>query len=93
MATGPEHYREAERINDRAVDFVKQETAAPLPNDELMALFAQAQMFIAAAQVHATLSLAAATAANIRCNGAVVGGDNETGRIAVEWSDAIRPSP
>jgi hypothetical protein len=46
--TGPEHYRAAERLRERA-------TAADLSPDE-------ERNILAAAQVHATLALAAATA-------------------------------
>jgi hypothetical protein len=46
--TGPQHYVEAERLRERA-------TAADLSPDE-------EQYLLAAAQVHATLALAAATA-------------------------------
>lgn len=49
--TGPEHYREAEQILDRAEDSAMGESDAWYANA------------MAAAQVHATLALAAATAA------------------------------
>lgn len=52
MATGPEHYRIAEGLADMAVN---------LADD---GEHEEADMAIAAAQVHATLALAAATALN-----------------------------
>jgi hypothetical protein len=53
---GPQHYRDAEMCVKRAAD------AANVPDE---------QLWLAEAQVHATLALAAATAANIRRNGVV----------------------
>jgi predicted HicB family RNase H-like nuclease len=52
MASGPEHYREAERLLEQA------EVDARDP----MRKYAEDGNVIAAAQVHATLALAAATA-------------------------------
>lgn len=52
MASGPEHYAEAERLLDQA------EVDARDP----MRKYAEDANLIAAAQVHATLALAAATA-------------------------------
>lgn len=75
---GPEHYREAERLLDRAENVI--------PDDE------PAQAAVAArAQVHATLALAAATAELDAYN---VDGQAATGRRAdagKAWRDAIKP--
>jgi hypothetical protein len=53
MATGPEHYREAERIIQEAFDNHSYEDI-------------ETQVLLAAADVHATLALAAATALHPR---------------------------
>ena len=50
--TGPEHYREAERLAGRARRYANRNDADP----------AVGQLLAAEAQVHATLALAAATA-------------------------------
>lgn len=59
---GPEHYREAESLLAQARIPARERA---VPN------WLTAEETIALAQVHATLALAAATAANIRRNGAV----------------------
>ncbi|WP_329308407.1 hypothetical protein [Streptomyces microflavus] len=50
--TGPEHYREAERLIETAADILRPHDEGPCEADRVLA----------AAQVHATLALAAATA-------------------------------
>ncbi|MFZ4264471.1 hypothetical protein [Streptomyces arboris] len=52
--TGPEHYREAERLIETAADILRPHDEGPCEADRVLA----------AAQVHATLALAAATALN-----------------------------
>lgn len=54
MATGPEQYREAERLAERAHHFTYGDGGDPITGAALAA----------EAQVHATLALAAATALN-----------------------------
>ena len=58
---GPEHYKEAERLVAKAMskDFLDFATEQQIPEEDMTAALAVA---IAAAQVHATLALAAATA-------------------------------
>jgi hypothetical protein len=60
--TGPEHYAAADRELERI--------EGDLGDDEPLRDPAYRAEIIARAQVHATLALAAATAANIRRNGA-----------------------
>jgi hypothetical protein len=65
--TGPEHYREAERLREHAREMIdKTESAA---------------YFNAAAQVHATLALAAATFAA----GTLAAGEN----VSSQWVEAL----
>lgn len=65
--TGPEHYREAERLAAQAGTWMRK---AHLPGGERIAL---RRADLAAAQVHATLALVAATAART----AVIAGVND----------------
>lgn len=64
--SGPEHYREAERLLERhtkALDQVKQMVTASSSSPEVAAAaVAVANSLVTCAQVHATLALAAATA-------------------------------
>lgn len=76
--TGPEHYREAERLLFEAGKLYAGDQREP--------------GLLAEAQIHATLALAAATAANIRRNGAVVGEDSKSDELPMEWSAAIWPT-
>lgn len=76
--TGPEHYRKAE------------EALAQLPESAAGGHWERA--LLDEAQVHATLALAAATAANIRRNGAVVGVASKSDELPAEWSKAIWPT-
>lgn len=59
MPTGPEHYREAERLADRAHFFTYGDGADPVVGAALAA----------EAQVHATLALTAATAMQAAVDG------------------------
>lgn len=63
MATGPEHYREAERLTQQAGEWMDADTGwkAHMSGEERIARRAAD---LAEAQVHATLALAAATALN-----------------------------
>jgi hypothetical protein len=65
MATGPENYKEAERL-------------LGLPAEDVKAT----ELLLAAAQVYATLALAAATAQNIE----LVGLEDEQARA---WEEAV----
>lgn len=81
--TGPEHYRRAEGCMDAADQLVQTNRGKRLPQHEAEALRADVLGTLAAAQVHATLALAAASAQNIRRNGALEGGTDE-------WADVLR---
>ena len=87
--TGPEHYREAERLCDAYkqatadVDAMPAETVQQFENKAFSA--SQARALLEKAQVHATLALAAATAEPIAQSYA--GSDDTT--IAYAWSGAI----
>lgn len=72
--TGPEHYKAAERLADRANHFTYGDGADPVVGAALAA----------EAQVHATLALAAATAELIAQQ---TGAD--PGPIRAAWSEAI----
>ncbi|XMN09356.1 hypothetical protein ACK8N7_26600 [Streptomyces griseobrunneus] len=61
--TGPEHYREAERLADRAHHFTYGDGADPVTGAALAA----------EAQVHATLALTAATAMQAAVDGSEPG--------------------
>lgn len=79
MATGPEHYREAERI-------LAAEVKPANDPDRVIVLDPES---VAVAQVHATLALAAAVAGLDATEGP--GGGSATGRErqdAQAWSDA-----
>ncbi|MER5213660.1 hypothetical protein ABT063_24590 [Streptomyces sp. NPDC002838] len=81
--TGPEHYREAERLADRAHHFTYGDGADPVVGAALAA----------EAQVHATLALTAVTAL-----AAPIVGENNAGLLADEWHAweavaASRPEP
>jgi hypothetical protein len=68
--TGPEHYREAERILAFIAARKRPMNGQTMPNGQVLAEMAIIDSDIREAQVHATLALAAATAQNIRRNGA-----------------------
>jgi len=74
--TGPEHYREAEELAKRADEWPDADYGwkAALSTEERIARRAGD---LAAAQVHATLALAAATALN----------DGENGMQHPDWAD------
>lgn len=76
--TGPEHYREAESLLQKSVDFGEQFPPNKVPIGALGDV-------LAAAQVHATLALAAATAESIA---QAYDSDYDT-RIPAAWSGAI----
>lgn len=76
--TGAEHYLEAERVKTRTVEFVRSETAKPLSHDEMTSLFAQAMVFLAAAQIDATLALTAAVA-----------GADPDATVGTDWQEVI----
>lgn len=71
MASGPKHFQMAELILDEAKRFMSESLSEADDTDALDEIFAQHNAMAAQAQVHATLALAAATAQNIRRNGAV----------------------
>lgn len=75
MATGPEHYREAERLLEQAA----------VDSRDPMRRYVEDANVIAAAQVHATLALAAATAEDVVRTPAGPG-DHDVQRA---WSKAI----
>jgi hypothetical protein len=84
--TGPEHYREAERLTSVADDWLNADYGwkAHLSTEERSAFRA---VDLAAAQVHATLAVAAATALNDA---------DGTGLTATEygaWDDVAATSP
>jgi hypothetical protein len=83
MATGPEHYRAAEGCMDSADRVVKSVEGKRMTEHESGMLRADIAATLAAAQVHATLALAAATAQNIRRNGAFMA------RVD-DWGEAIK---
>jgi len=58
MATGPEHYAEAEQ----SIAMATEQMAAIAANDPTAGLRSEAIFWLQTAQVHATLALAAATA-------------------------------
>lgn len=68
--TGPEHYRKAEDLAGQALAALTSDDSRVSGQGRQMAH----DMLISRAQVHATLALAAATAQNIRRNGALDGG-------------------
>lgn len=78
MAEGPAHYKMAELILDEAKKFMA-ENIAEVDDASMNDLFANHAAMLAQAQVHATLALAAATAMNIRRNGAVESVDDAAG--------------
>lgn len=75
--TGPEHYREAERLLGRGINcgFGEEPDAAQVA-------------YLAAAQVHATLALAAATATHPSGTGAVT---ISTDELWQEWRELVEP--
>ncbi len=82
MGSGPKHYRMAEYILDAAKKFMA-ESVAEASEAEMSEIATQHGAMVAQAQVHATLVLAAASAQNIRRNGALEGGTDE-------WAETLR---
>lgn len=81
---GPAHYREAERLLAGRTYPASAEDGLPERH------YGPDDREIAEAQVHATLALAAATASNIRRNGAVENARFEGGNpVAEEWFKTI----
>lgn len=80
--TGPEHYREAERLADRAHHFTYGDGADPVVGAALAA----------EAQVHATLALVAATAMQAPVDGSEPG---MAPREFAAWHEAagVKPQP
>ncbi|WP_069769734.1 hypothetical protein [Streptomyces sp. LUP30] len=78
--TGPEHYREAERLTDQANSWANADTGwkAHLSSEERIA-YRMADL--AEAQVHATLALTAATAMQAAVDG------SETGMGSAEFHE------
>jgi len=77
--SGPEHYREAERILAETMAFSREVMREDM-DEQMLALATQQQMSgVCLAQCHALLALAAATAMNIRRNGAVEAVDEAAG--------------
>jgi hypothetical protein len=68
---------------DAAERLVRASAGKRMPQSEAEALRADVAGTLAAAQVHATLALAAASAQNIRRNGALEGGTED-------WPDVLR---
>jgi hypothetical protein len=81
MASGPHHFQEAERLltGTPLSDADREDGIGPKSG-----FWAPTQMELHAAQVHATLALAAASAMNIRRNGAVEDVD-----AAAEWERVL----
>lgn len=75
VMTGPEHYREAE------CELSEAKAQHQVGRD------AAAAMSLKFAAIHQGLALTAATAANIRCNGALT--INEQRAAFEEWAEAI----
>jgi hypothetical protein len=73
--TGPDHYREAERLLATAKDTHAKVVDKTLTAGQWQQTLDTIAIVVAEAQVHATLALAAATAASIRRNGAVEDAD------------------
>lgn len=81
--TGPEHYREAERLIDQAAsefDDPGWRSSTMSPAERI----ARRDSDVALAQVHATLALAAATAGLDAIEGP--NGGSATGRSSEDWS-------
>lgn len=82
--TGPEHYRQAEAIMaELAIQTEALRRRGKIPVAEAQQTLGEFQASLQAAQVHATLALAAASAQNIRRNGALDGGIDG-------WAEALR---
>ncbi len=81
--TGPEHWREAERLMAEGAGVVAEIRAAKGDETRRDALGKQAMGIWEQAQVHATLALAAATAEQMAARG--------PGDITVEWRDICYP--
>lgn len=88
MATGPEHYKEAERLIEIAAKLT-QETVGYAKDSgvatpaEMSVMAAHSANFLVEAQVHATLALAAATVANNQMLGV------EAAKARVEWQETV----
>lgn len=79
--TGPEHYVKAEALLVEAVALVEEHGDKVMTPSRVAAIETAAAQLRQAAQVHATLALAAATAASARVSLA-------TSADAEEWEDA-----
>lgn len=97
MATGPEHYKEAERLlrlaSDLDISVIGHAQNHGVTAAELQASAAQSANLVGAAQVHATLALVAATAELDAAEGP--NGGSATGRLAedtVAWEKVLRPA-
>ena len=90
--TGPEHYREAERLIAIAAKLTMETVEHAKDNGanaaEMQVMAAHSANFLAEAQVHATLALAAASAQNIRNNGAVCARVDDWNAVLGAVSDA-----
>ena len=86
MATGPEHYREAEMLIEGAKKHRFDHEGDWQKDTERHAI---ADALIAEAQIHATLALAAATA----LTGAVAAGLYDEQPDLVEWTEAAGVAP
>jgi len=80
---GPEHYREAERILAFIAARKGPMNGQVQTHDAVLAAMAIIDSDLREAQIHATLAVAAASAQNIRRNGALEGGTDE-------WADVLR---
>lgn len=81
MASGPEHYAEAERLIKLSLS-----SQEHVPEDIRVN---NAALWLGEAQVHATLALAAATAANIRRNGLVINSNEDMVELRDAWGEVI----
>ena len=83
MADGPSHYKEAERILASTVNFLLKTVTEQTDPADAALFIQQHSAHLAAAQVHATLALAAATVANNQMLGP------EAAKARVGWQPAI----
>lgn len=95
--TGPEHYKEAERLIEIAAKLSMKTVQHAKENGadagEMQVMASHSANFLAEAQVHATLALAAATAELDAAEGP--NGGSATGRLsanAVEWEKVLSPA-
>lgn len=95
--TGPEHYKEAERLlrlaSDYGVAVMNHAQNIGITSADLQAAGTQSVYLVGAAQVHATLALVAATAELDAAEGP--NGGSATGRLAedtVAWEKVLHPT-